>query len=129
MFIIAHGVDLVRCERIERVWREHGARFLERIYTPAEREYCLGHRTAVVQLSGRFAAKEAVMKVLGTGWRGGMRWTDIEILPDALGRPVVRLHGETLQMANRARIDQVLLSISHTDEHALASAIGVGALS
>lgn len=125
MSVIAHGVDLVLCRRIEQVWQRHGDAFLTRVYTPAEREYCLSARSQVQRLSGRFAAKEAVMKLLGTGWRGGILWTDIETLPDPLGRPVVTLSGETARLAAEAGVARVLISISHAGDYALASAIGV----
>lgn len=125
MQIVAHGVDLMLCPRIERIWQEHGERFLERIYTPQERAYCLDSRNALVRLTGRFAAKEAVMKLLGTGWRGGVEWTDIETLPDPLGRPLVTLHGQTAELARSLGIDHVLMSISHSGDYAMASAIGV----
>ena len=126
MQIVTHGIDIVRCDRIERVWKDHGEHFLNRIYTPAERDYCLDCKTVAVRLSGRFAAKEAVLKALGTGWRGEIRWTDIETLPDPLGRPVVALHGATAALAQRQGITRILMSISHTADHAVASAIGVG---
>lgn len=122
---IAHGIDLVHCPRIARIWESHGERFLQRVYTAPEQAYCLACRTPVVRLSGRFAAKEAVMKMLGTGWRGGVEWTDIETLPDPLGKPLVALHGSTAELAQALGIAQVLLSISHAGEYALASAIGV----
>jgi holo-[acyl-carrier protein] synthase len=124
--IIAHGIDLVRIERIDRVWHAHGARFLNRIFTAAERDYCLGCKNAAERLAGRFAVKEALMKVLGTGWRGQLRWTDIETLPDALGKPLVTLHGACAKLAGSLGIVRILLSISHTREHAIASAIAVG---
>ena len=123
--IVAHGIDLVQIERIDRVWRAHGERFLNRIFTAGERDYCLGGRNATERLAGRFAAKEAVMKVLGTGWRGEIRWTDIETLPDALGKPLVTLQGACAQRAASLGIGRILLSISHTREHAIASAIAL----
>lgn len=126
MRIIAHGVDIVRCARIGELWCTHGDRFVDRIYTPAERAYCLDCKTPAIRLAGRFAAKEAVLKVLGTGWRGGIRWTDIETLPDPLGKPHLTLHGEPARLAAELGIRDVLISISHTDEHAIASAIGIG---
>ena len=125
MSLIAHGLDLVYCPRIARLWQAHAERFLQRVYTGPERAYCLDCKTPVVRLSGRFAAKEAVMKMLGTGWRGGIEWTDIETLPDPLGKPLVALHGKTAQMASALGITHVLISISHSGEYALASAIGV----
>jgi holo-[acyl-carrier protein] synthase len=127
--VVAHGVDLVHCPRIARIQAAHGERFLGRVYTEAEQAYCLDCRDPVVRLSGRFAAKEAVMKVLGTGWRGGVEWTDIETLPDPLGKPLVTLRGATAELAAALGIGQVLVSISHSGEYALASAIGLGVTS
>jgi len=126
MRIVGHGVDIVRCDRIERLWKEHGDHFLKRTYTAAERDYCINSRVTVTRLSGRFAAKEAVLKVLGTGWRGELRWTDIETLADAQGKPEVTLHGATAALARELGIAEIQISISHTDEYAIASAIGVG---
>ncbi|MGE0482202.1 MAG: holo-ACP synthase [Phycisphaerae bacterium] len=123
----SHGVDLVQIARIERLWREHGDRFLTRVFTPAERAYCLDSRTPAERLAGRFAAKEAVLKVLGTGWRAGIGWADVETLPDALGRPVVTLHGVAAQLAAAAQIGSVIVSISHSGDYVLASAIGLRA--
>jgi len=126
MNIIACGIDIVLCERIERIWKNHGATFLNRIYTPAEQEYCINCKTPAVRLAGRFAAKEAVLKVLGTGWRGGIEFRDIETLPDPLGKPLVTLHNRTAELASRLGITHVLISISHSGQYAVASAIGVG---
>jgi holo-[acyl-carrier protein] synthase len=123
MQIVAHGVDLVQCSRIGAIWKRHGDHFLNRVYTAAERAYCLDGKHADVRLAGRFAVKEAVLKALGTGWRGGIEWTDIETLPDPLGKPLVTLRGETLKIAQRLGITRVLISISHAGEYALASAI------
>ena len=125
--IVAHGVDLVHTPRLARLLSAHGDRFLARVYTPAERAYCLEHRDPLPRLAGRFAAKEAVLKLLGTGWRGGLGWTDIETLPDPLGKPLVTLHGGCAKLAETLGISQILLSISHAGEYALASAIGVRA--
>lgn len=127
MRIVAHGVDLVYCPRIARIWQAHGERFLQRVYTPAEQAHCREFRDPVARLAGRFAAKEAVMKVLGTGWRGGVEWTDIETLPDPLGKPLVTLHGATARLAAALGIAQVLISISHSGDYALASALGLAA--
>ncbi len=125
MNVIAHGVDLVHCPRVARVWQAHGERFLSRVYTAEERAYCLDCKDPAIRLGGRFAAKEAVMKMLGTGWRGGVEWTDIETLPDPLGKPLVALHGATAKLANSLGITHVLVSISHAGEYALASVIGL----
>lgn len=126
MQVVAHGIDLVHCPRLARIWEDHGDRFLSRVYTEAERAYCLDCRDPVVRLAGRFAAKEAVMKVFGTGWRGGVEFTDIETLPDPLGKPLVTLRGQTARFADQVGVSHVLISISHSGEYAMASAIGVG---
>lgn len=122
---LAHGVDLVEIARIARIWREHGDYFAQRVYTRGELDYCLASRSPEIRLAGRFAAKEAVLKVLGTGWRGGIQWTDIEVLPDALGKPVVTLSGRTADLAAELGLSTILLSISHAGHYAIASAIGV----
>jgi holo-[acyl-carrier protein] synthase len=127
MAIVGHGIDLVDIERIERMVREHGARFLERCFTPSERAYCAANpKRQVEHLAGRFAAKEAVLKALGTGWSGGIAWTDIEIVRDAAGQPGVVLSGPCLLAAQRLGVRRWLLSISHISTHATASAIAEG---
>ena len=123
--VVAHGVDLAEIARIERLWRVHGARFLDRVFTPREQQYCLDTKIAATRLAGRFAAKEAILKVLGTGWRGGIEWTHMEILPDALGAPLVALTGRTREIATERGISDILVSISHSGGFALGSAIGV----
>ena len=126
MPIIGHGIDLVECDRIEDMLRRHGDRFMARVLTNQERERAAQFKNPVQFVAGRWAAKEAILKMIGTGWRGQISWTDMEILPDDLGRPVVKLGGETARRARELGIETVLLSISHTRGHATASAIGVG---
>ncbi len=125
MNVVSHGIDLIECERIARVWREHPDRFLDRVLTPAERAYCERYKDPVQRIAGRFAAKEAILKALGTGWRGQIAWTDIEILNDEAGQPIVTLSGYTRELAERMGVKRFLLSISHTEKNAAASAIGV----
>lgn len=125
MSIIGHGLDLVECARIAKVFENHGARFLNRVLTPAEQERARQFKDPIPFIAGRFAAKESILKMIGAGWRGGIAWTDMEILPDALGRPVVNLTGETARLAAQLGIQRVLLSITHTDQQAAASAIGI----
>src|SRR5512132_3398038 len=97
---VGHGSDLVETARIQRMIAEHGQRFLDRCFTPAEQLYCgKNQKRCSEHLAGRFAAKEAILKVLGTGWSGGISWTDIEILPTPAGQPIVTLAGETLRIA------------------------------
>jgi holo-[acyl-carrier protein] synthase len=125
MSIIGHGIDIVETSRVARMLQEHGERFLDRVFTPAEQDYANRSRKRQVEhLAGRFAAKEAVLKVLGTGWRGGIAWTDIEIRPELSGRPRVYLSGECEKVAARLGIDGWHVSISHIQTHATASAIG-----
>lgn len=124
MSAIAHGIDMVNCERLGRSIAKHGQRFLRRIFTPAELAYCQPRKRCLEHLAGRFAAKEAVMKVLGTGWRGGIAWTDIEVSNDPLGRPEVRLSGRCGELADEMGLDRILISITHIETHAVASAIG-----
>jgi holo-[acyl-carrier protein] synthase len=126
MSILGHGIDLVETARIGRLLRDHPERFLDRVLTPAERAYCERHKFPLPHVAGRFAAKEAILKVIGTGWRGGIAWTDIEILNDDAGQPHVSLSGHTREVADRLGINTVLLSITHTEHYASASAIGLG---
>ncbi len=125
MNIVGHGIDLVECERVERVWRMHPERFLARILTPSERVYCARRKNPVPHIAGRFAAKEAILKMLGTGWRGQIAWTDMEVLNDPAGQPLVALTGQTAEAARRLGITRILISITHTEKHAAASAIGL----
>lgn len=124
MNVVAHGVDLVDCNRLATAIERHGERFLSRIYTPNELAYCRGKKRETEHLAGRFAAKEAVLKVLGTGWKDGIAWTDIEIVNKPSGQPVVRLSGQCRLIADQQGLASILISISHIDTHAIASAIG-----
>jgi len=117
---------MVDCERLGRSIARHGRRFLERVFTAAELEYCDARKRRLEHLAGRFAAKEAVMKVLGTGWRAGMAWTDIEVTNDPMGKPEVLLSGRCQELADRMGLDRILISITHVERHAVASAIGCG---
>jgi len=125
MGIIGHGIDLVENERIESVWKGHPDQFLGRILTATERQYCETKKNPVPHIAGRFAAKEAILKMIGTGWRGQISWSDIEISNDSAGQPHVVLSGHTREVADRLGIRRVLLSITHTQNYAAASAIGV----
>ena len=126
MNIVGLGTDLIECERIAQIIQRHGDRFLNRILTDAERAYAAGKVDPTPHIAGRFAAKEAILKVLGTGWRGPISWTDIEITNDANGQPHVTLSGPTLDIARRRGIQRVLLSITHTKHYAAATAVGIG---
>jgi holo-[acyl-carrier protein] synthase len=118
------GIDAVEIERIREVRARRGAAFDHRILSPAEQRLLLDSPTPDVFLAGRFAAKEAVMKVLGTGWAKGVRFADIEVLRDTDGIPVVHLVDGAEVRARALGIRQVLVSITHTKGVALATAIG-----
>ncbi len=126
MPIVGHGIDIVETARIKQMVEEHGQRFLDRCFTPAEQAYCARSTKRYFEhLAGRFAAKEAVLKVLGTGWRGGIAWTDIDVVKELSGQPKVALTGECARIAAEQGIARWHLSISHIETHATASAIGV----
>ena len=125
MGIIAHGIDLVDFPRIEEMVARHDKRFLDRVFTAAEQAYAEANRNGVEKLAGRFAAKEAVLKLLGTGWRGKIAWTDIEVVNTATGQPEVRLSGEVKKIADKLGITQISVSITHTANFAIASAVAL----
>jgi holo-[acyl-carrier protein] synthase len=127
MRLIGHGIDLVDVSRIGKMIDDHAQRFLDRCFTPQEQAYAsASHYRRLEHLAGRFAAKEAVLKALGTGWRHGIAWTDIEIAHSDAGQPIARLSGQAQRFAQSMGIASWLVSISHTDTHAIASAIAMG---
>lgn len=119
--VVGIGIDSVRIERIRKV----SDRLFERICTAAEREYCerFGPEGRHERYAGRFAAKEAVSKALGTGIAAGVNWTDIEVLPTPTGAPRVELHGAALEHMKRLRGERIHVSISHDKETAVAMAV------
>lgn len=125
MEIIAHGIDLVDCPRIEQMVERHGDRFVNRVFTAAEQAYARASKNTAEKYSGRFAAKEAILKLVGTGWRGKIKWTDIEVVNDAAGRPEVTLSGEVKRIAETLKITHVSISITHTANFAIASAVAL----
>jgi holo-[acyl-carrier protein] synthase len=126
MPILGHGIDIVETARIRKLVENHGPHFLDRVFTAAEQAYCNQNPKRYFEhLAGRFAAKEAVLKVLGTGWRGGIGWTDIEVVKELSGQPKVNLTGECARVAAEMGIVRWHLSISHIETHATASAIGL----
>ena len=125
MKIVAHGIDLVDCPRIEQMIDRHGERFINRVFTEAEQVYANSNRNNVEKLAGRFAAKEAILKLMGTGWRGKIAWTDIEVKNDDTGRPEVTLAGEVKKIAEKLGIEHISISITHTANFAIASAVAL----
>lgn len=124
--ILGMGVDIAEVERIRGAIERHGEIFLRRIYTAAEREYCERFKNKFERYAGRFAAKEAGMKALGTGWRRGVKWVDFEVVRELGGRPTLALHGEAAKIATQMGVQRVALSITHTAEQALAQVIFEG---
>lgn len=125
MTTIAHGIDLVDFGRIEQMIERHGERFLDRVFTPREQADADKVKNRIEKLAGRFAAKEAVMKLVGTGWRDGVAWTDIEVVNNPLGQPVVNLSGKVKELADALNLGPVALSITHTANVAMASALAL----
>ena len=125
MKIVAHGIDLVDCPRIVEMVERHGRRFTDRVFTAAEQDYAKSNKDEIEKLSGRFAAKEAILKLMGTGWRGKIAWTDIEVKNNELGQPEVTLTGEVEKIANKLGIDHISVSITHTANFAIASAVAL----
>jgi holo-[acyl-carrier protein] synthase len=121
--IVGLGIDVVEVHRVETAIKRHGSAFLNRVFTPAEIAYCERHRNRFERYAARFAAKEAAMKALGTGWAHGVRWRDIEVTHSPGGRPVLVLYGASLEHAERLGIRHSSLSISHIEGSALAQVI------
>ena len=125
MTIIAHGIDLVDCPRIEDMINRHEERFINRVFTAAEQAYADANKSRIEKYAGRFAAKEAILKLIGTGWRGKIAWTDIEIVNNSSGQPQVNLDGEVKIIADKLGITQISISITHTANFAIASAVAL----
>jgi holo-[acyl-carrier protein] synthase len=122
--VMGHGVDLADVARIDRMLQEHPERFTERVFTALERGYAdAGGTRRAERYAARFAAKEAAMKALGTGWRSGIAWTDVEVVHGADGAPTLRVHGRLAEIAAERGVDAWLISLSHTDDLAMASVI------
>jgi holo-[acyl-carrier protein] synthase len=124
--IVGMGVDIAEVERIRGAIERHGEVFLRRIYTAREREYCEQFKNKYERYAGRFAAKEAAMKALGTGWRRGVKWVDLEVVRETGGRPTLAITGEAAKIAQLIGVKSVALSITHTESQALAQVIFEG---
>jgi holo-[acyl-carrier protein] synthase len=127
MSILGIGTDIVECLRIAQMIERHGELFIARVYTPHEIEYCQSRKQATQHFAGRWAAKEAVLKALGTGWRRGISWRDVEIRNLRTGLPMIAVYGGAKDYMAQAGIVQVMISISHCRSHATAYAVALGA--
>ena len=121
--IVGLGVDIAEVDRVKGAIERHGEVFLRRVYTPREREYCERFKNKFERYAGRFAAKEAAMKALGTGWGRGVRWVDVEVVREKGGRPTIALAGEAKNVAERLGVKHIALSITHTESQAFAEVI------
>jgi holo-[acyl-carrier protein] synthase len=123
--IIGLGTDIVEIVRIGRMIERHGEQFLRRVYTDDEIRYCQRRKECYQHFAGRWAAKEAVMKTLGTGFIRGIGWQDIEILSQKNGQPTVNIRGGAREYADALDVDEILITISHCRSYATATAIAV----
>ena len=119
--LVGTGIDLTEVPRIQKSIARFGDRFLDRIFTPGEKAYCLRKRNAAESFAARFAAKEAAAKALGTGISYGVTWLEIEVTREVSGRPGLRFHGRAAQMAARLGVTRAALSLTHTDILAMAT--------
>lgn len=114
------GIDIVEVKRVREATERWGERFLKRVFTQGEIDYCFSKRHGYGSLAGRFAVKEAVFKAIGTGWKGGVEWKDVEVVRKSDERPEVGLSGKAKEIVKDR---EVLISISHTKDHAIAVAV------
>jgi holo-[acyl-carrier protein] synthase len=121
--IVGTGIDIAEVPRIREAIARHGQRFLQRIFTESEIQYCESKANRVERYAARFAAKEAGMKAIGTGWNHGVRWRDIEVARKPGGRPMLLLHGKAAEFAARLGAVNIALSLTHTAEQAMAQVI------
>jgi holo-[acyl-carrier protein] synthase len=121
--IIGIGIDIAEVDRIREAIERHGDRFLARVYTPSEIAYCRSRKNWDERFAARFAAKEAGMKALGTGWRGGVTWQDFEVTRASSGKPSMKLSGKGLEIYRSLNGRNITLSITHTHAYALAQVV------
>ena len=121
--IVGTGIDIVEVPRVAQAIERFGDRFLQRIFTAGEIEYCRSKRNAAERFAARFAAKEAALKAIGTGWKKGVAWTDVEVRREPGGRPTIHFSGGAAKHASALGTKRVSLSLSHTAELATAQVI------
>lgn len=125
MRIIGIGTDIIEIDRVANMIDKHGDTFFRRVFTDEEVRYSSARAKSVQHFAGRFAAKEAVLKSIGTGWAAGIKWNEIEVTNDGSGRPLLELTGRAREVARELGIDEVLISISHSKNYAIAFATAV----
>lgn len=126
MRILGIGTDIIECPRIGKMIEQHGELFLRRVYTEREIRYCQARKRALEHFAGRWAAKEAILKAIGTGWTKGISWTDLEVRNQVSGQPLVLVRGGAKEAARARGIGDILISISHCRTYATAYALALG---
>ncbi len=121
--IVGTGIDIVEVPRIAATLARFGRRFLEKVFTEAEIRYCESKQNKTERYAARFAAKEAALKAIGTGWRRGVGWREVEVGHEPGGRPTIRFSGRAAEFAARLGMKRAALSLSHTKEQAVAQVI------
>ena len=124
--IFGTGVDIAETSRLEQSLKRHGERFTKRLFTPGEIAYCEKFKNRAEHYAARFAAKEAAFKALGTGWREGIRWLDIEVVHQPSGKPELVLTGKAEEVARTLGVTRMSVSISHSDRYVVALVIFEG---
>lgn len=126
MEVLGIGTEITECLRIARMIERHGELFVNRVFTPEEVHFCQNRQQSTQHFTGRWAAKEAVLKAIGAGWRPGISWLDVEIRSDSMARPVVVVRGVLRDLAEQACVRRILISIAHCRSHATAYAVALG---
>jgi holo-[acyl-carrier protein] synthase len=121
--IVGLGVDITEVDRMEAAIARRGRALLTRLFTPSEISYCERHRNRAERFAGRFAAKEAAMKALGTGWARGVRWVDIEVIREPSGKPTLKLAGASRRIADSLGVKNIVVTITHDGNTAFAQVI------
>ncbi len=121
--IVGIGIDIAEVDRVREVIERHGSRFIERVYTPGEIAYAGSKSNRYERYAARFAAKEAAMKAIGTGWKRGVRWRDFEVSNLASGRPTLQFHGAAARIAQGLGVRNIALSLTHTAREGVAIVI------
>ena len=124
--VLGIGTDIIECLRIAQMIERHGELFITRVFSPTEIQYCQSRKQSTQHFAGRWAAKEAILKAMGTGWRKGISWRDVEVRNEPGGKPVVGFRGGARDAIEELGIAEILISISHCRSHATAYAIALG---
>ncbi len=121
--IVGTGIDITETQRIQESFERYGERFRDRIYTPEEIAYCERFKNKAERYAARFAAKEATFKALGTGWRSGIRWLDVEVIHQPSGKPELALRGRAQEVARQLGVVRAAVSLSHANHYVVAQVI------